>query len=122
MVPLFQKDLRLTLEGDSNDYFGKGLSGGKLVVYPPEGVQYQSRMKTLSSVTLLCMVRQAVRLISTVWQASVSVSETPVHTAVVEGVGDHGCEYMTGGCVVVLGQNRKELCSRYERWYRLCTG
>ena len=43
-------------------------------------------------------------------------------TAVVEGVGDHGCEYMTGGRVVVLGRDRQELCSRYERRYCLCAG
>ena len=42
--------------------------------------------------------------------------------AVVEGVGDHGCEYMTGGTVVVLGTHRQELCSRYERRHRLCAG
>ena len=42
--------------------------------------------------------------------------------AVVEGVGEHGCEYMTGGRVVVLGTNRKELCSRYERWYCIRAG
>ena len=43
-------------------------------------------------------------------------------TAVVEGVGDHGCEYMTGGRVVSAWKDRQELCSRNERWYRLCTG
>ncbi len=41
-------------------------------------------------------------------------------TAVVEGTGDHGCEYMTGGCVVVIGKTGKKLCGRYVRWYCIC--
>ncbi len=58
-----------------------------------------------------CTVQPPVRHSLTVWQANVSVSETPVHTAVVEGVGDHGCEYMTGGCVVVLGPTGKNFAA-----------
>ena len=56
-------------------------------------------------------MQPAVKRLSTVWQENVSASETPVHTAVVEGVGDHGCEYMTGGRVVVLGQTGKNFAA-----------
>lgn len=72
------KGLTLELVGDSNDYFGKGLSGGKLVVYAPAGVKYK-KMRTSSSVTLPSMVQPAEKHLSAVSQASVSVSATPVH-------------------------------------------
>ena len=73
------KGLTLELEGDSNDYFGKGLSGGKLVVYPPKARSI-NRKKTSSSETLPSTAQRAVRRTSTVSQESVSVSETPVLT------------------------------------------
>ena len=74
------KGLTLELEGDSNDYFGKGLSGGKLVVYPPKARKYKTGRKTSSSETLPSTAQRAVRRTSTVSQESVSVSETPVLT------------------------------------------
>ena len=72
------KGLTLELVGDSNDYFGKGLSGGKLVVYPPTGVKYQDRMKISSSVTWHFTVQPVEKHLSTVLQVSVSASVTPV--------------------------------------------
>lgn len=72
------KGLTLELVGDSNDYFGKGLSGGKLVVYAPAGVQYK-KMRISSLVTWLFTGQPVEKHLSVVLQASVSVSVTPVH-------------------------------------------
>ena len=72
------KGLTLELVGDSNDYFGKGLSGGKLIVYPPDRCEVTKKMRILLSVTLHCMVQQAVKHLLTVLQVNVSVSETLV--------------------------------------------
>ncbi len=74
--------------------------------------ELSSRQKTISlSVMWHCTEQPAVKHLSTVWQENVSVSETPVQRAVVEGVGDHGCEYMTGGRVVVLGKTGKNFAA-----------
>ena len=116
------KGLTLNLTGDSNDYFGKGLSGGKLIVIVPPKKLPINQKKISSSVTLLFMVQPVVMPLSMVLPVNVSAVRNSGAYAVVEGVGEHGCEYMTGGRVVVLGQNRQELCSRYERRYCLCTG
>ena len=108
--------------GDSNDYFGKGLSGGKLVVYPPEDSPLPRRRRTSSSATWRCTAPPAARPISAAWPASASAVRNSGAIAVVEGVGDHGCEYMTGGCVVILGSDRQELRCRHVRRHRLRAG
>ena len=71
----------------------------------------QSMMKTSLSETWRCTARRAEKPTSTVWQENVSASEIPEHVAVVEGVGDHGCEYMTGGRAVVLGKVGKNFAA-----------
>ena len=98
--------------GDSNDYFGKGLSGGKLdCLSTGRMYMYSAEDNIIIGNVALIWCYQRYMPISTVWQVSVSVSVTPVHEAVVEGVGDHGCEYMTGGCVVVLGPTGKNFAA-----------
>ena len=115
------KGLTLNLYGDSNDYFGKGLSGGKLIVIFRRKSRLTKRKKTSSSVTLHSTVLPADNaFINGVAGERFAVRNSGAY-AVVEGVGEHGCEYMTGGRVVVLGTHRKELRSRYERRYRLRT-
>jgi glutamate synthase (NADPH) large chain len=90
------------LEGDANDYFGKGLSGGRLVVYPPEGSAFiPERNIIVGNVTLFGATGGEV-YINGMAGERFCVRNSGA-TAVVEGVGDHGCEYMTGGRVIILG-------------------
>ena len=94
--------LTLNLHGDSNDYFGKGLSGGKLIVVPPE-TQLLIQLKILLLVTLRFYGATSGEVyINGIAGERFAVRNSGAH-AVVEGVGDHGLEYMTGGLVVVLG-------------------
>ncbi len=104
------KGLTLELVGDSNDYFGKGLSGGKLVVYPPESVQYKSEDNIIVGNVALYGATSGSAYINGVAGERFCVRNSGAN-AVVEGVGDHGCEYMTGGCVVVLGQTGKNFAA-----------
>ena len=94
--------LTLTLEGDSNDYFGKGLSGGKLVVYPPKESTFKSEDNIIIGNVALYGATSGKAFINGIAGERFCVRNSGA-TAVVEGVGDHGCEYMTGGRVVVLG-------------------
>ena len=104
------KGLTLTLEGDSNDYFGKGLSGGKLVVFPPENVQYKAEDNIIIGNVALYGATSGEAYINGMAGERFCVRNSGAH-AVVEGVGDHGCEYMTGGCVVVLGPTGKNFAA-----------
>lgn len=104
------KGLTLLLEGDSNDYFGKGLSGGKLVVYPPKNVQYKAEDNIIIGNVALYGATSGEAYINGVAGERFCVRNSGAH-AVVEGVGDHGCEYMTGGCVVVLGSTGKNFAA-----------
>ena len=104
------RGITLTLEGDANDYVGKGLSGGKLIVYPPTTATFVPKT-TSSSATSRCTARRAARPSSAASPASGSRCATAARTAVVEGVGDHGCEYMTGGRVVVLGKTGRNFAA-----------
>ncbi len=104
------KGLTLELEGDSNDYFGKGLSGGKLIVYPPKRAKYRADENIVIGNVALYGATSGTAYISGVAGERFCVRNSGVH-AVVEGVGDHGCEYMTGGCVVVLGQTGKNFAA-----------
>ena len=110
---------RSTLEGDANDYFGKGLSGGKIDRLSAEAGRRSWPRRTSSSATSRSTARRAARRTSAAWPASGSAVRNSGATAVVEGVGDHGCEYMTGGRVVVLGRDRAQLRRRHERRHRL---
>ena len=102
--------LTLELEGDSNDYFGKGLSGGKLVVYPPKNSKFKAEENIIVGNVSLYGATSGKAFINGVAGERFCVRNSGA-TAVVEGVGDHGCEYMTGGCVVVLGRTGKNFAA-----------
>jgi glutamate synthase (NADPH/NADH) large chain/glutamate synthase (ferredoxin) len=91
-----------TLHGDANDYTGKGLSGGTLAVMPPEGVTFAAEENVLIGNTVLYGATSGRAFFRGLAGERFAVRNSGAH-AVVEGVGDHGCEYMTGGRVVVLG-------------------
>ncbi len=96
------KGLTLNLVGDSNDYFGKGLSGGKLTVRPPETAKYKAGENIIIGNVALYGATAGRAYIAGLAGERFAVRNSGA-CAVVEGVGDHGCEYMTGGRVVVLG-------------------
>ena len=104
------KGLTLELVGDSNDYFGKGLSGGKLIVYPPAGVTYKKDENIIIGNVALYGATSGKAFIGGVAGERFCVRNSGA-IAVVEGVGDHGCEYMTGGRVVVLGKTGKNFAA-----------
>ncbi|WP_334195586.1 glutamate synthase-related protein, partial [Muricomes intestini] len=102
--------LTLELTGDSNDYFGKGLSGGKLVVCPPKGIKFKASENIIIGNVALYGATSGKAFIGGVAGERFCVRNSGVH-AVVEGVGDHGCEYMTGGRVAILGQTGKNFAA-----------
>jgi len=102
--------LTLELVGDSNDYFGKGLSGGKLIVYPPDGVTYEKDKNIIIGNVALYGATSGKAFINGMAGERFCVRNSGA-SAVVEGVGDHGCEYMTGGRVVVLGETGKNFAA-----------
>ncbi|MDD6489195.1 MAG: glutamate synthase large subunit [Clostridia bacterium] len=104
------KGLTLELIGDSNDYFGKGLSGGKLIVYPPEKSEFKRDENIIIGNVALYGATSGKAFISGVAGERFCVRNSGA-IAVVEGVGDHGCEYMTGGRVVVLGKTGKNFAA-----------
>ena len=104
------KGLTLELVGDSNDYFGKGLSGGKLVVCTPTGVNYKQDENIIIGNVALYGATSGKAFINGVAGERFCVRNSGA-TAVVEGVGDHGCEYMTGGRVVILGKTGKNFAA-----------
>ncbi|MDJ0590823.1 MAG: glutamate synthase large subunit [Pleurocapsa sp. MO_226.B13] len=96
------KGITLELEGDANDYLGKGLSGGKIIVYPPEGSTFVPEENIIIGNVAFYGATGGEAYINGVAGERFCVRNSGV-TAVVEAVGDHGCEYMTGGKVVILG-------------------
>ncbi len=104
------KGLTLELSGDSNDYFGKGLSGGKLIIYPPTGSQFQQDENIIIGNVALYGATSGKAYVNGVAGERFCVRNSGA-IAVVEGVGDHGCEYMTGGRAVVLGQVGKNFAA-----------
>lgn len=104
------KGLTLELVGDSNDYFGKGLSGGKLIVYPPKGIKYKTDENIIIGNVALYGATSGKAYINGVAGERFCVRNSGA-VAVVEGVGDHGCEYMTGGRAVVLGKTGKNFAA-----------
>ena len=104
------KGLTLELVGDSNDYFGKGLSGGKLIVYPPKGSRFKSEENIIIGNVALYGATSGKVFVNGVAGERFAVRNSGC-LAVVEGVGDHGCEYMTGGRVVVLGHTGKNFAA-----------
>jgi len=97
------KGMTLELEGDANDYLGKGLGGGQLVVYPPRAAGLESHENVIVGNVVLYGATKGAAYIAGLAGERFAVRNSGAR-AVVEGVGDHGCEYMTGGVVVVLGR------------------
>jgi len=96
------RGMTMRLYGDANDYFGKGLSGGRLAVRPPEGSPFAAEEHIIAGNVILYGATGGEVFIRGQVGERFCVRNSGA-TAVVEGVGDHGCEYMTGGLVVVLG-------------------
>jgi len=96
------RGVTLTLEGDANDYAGKGLSGGRLIVYPPRNSGFAAEENILVGNVVLYGATSGEAFFNGIAGERFAVRNSGA-TAVVEGVGDHGCEYMTKGLVVVLG-------------------
>jgi len=104
------KGVSLTLEGDANDYVGKGLSGGKIVVFPPKRSTFAPEDNILIGNTVLYGATSGEAYFSGVAGERFAVRNSGA-TAVVEGVGDHACEYMTKGAVVVLGKTGRNFAA-----------
>jgi len=98
------------LEGDTNDYLGKGLAGGRIIVVPPDGSTFESDKNIIIGNTVLYGATRGDIFISGVAGERFAVRNSGA-TAVVEGVGDHCCEYMTGGRVVVLGKTGRNFAA-----------
>ena len=94
--------LHMYLEGDANDYVGKGMAGGKIVLRPPEGSRFEARKTTIMGNTCLYGATGGKLFAAGTVGERFGIRNSGA-TAVVEGVGDHGCEYMTDGTVCVLG-------------------
>ena len=104
------RGIGLTLEGDANDYFGKGLSGGRLVVFPPAAATFDPEENIIVGNVVLYGATSGEVFIRGVAGERFAVRNSGA-IAVVEGVGDHGCEYMTGGRVVVLGRTGRNFAA-----------
>ena len=104
------KGLTLELEGDCNDYMGKGLSGGKIIVYPPKGSPFKPEENIIIGNVALYGATSGKAFINGMAGERFAVRNSGA-CAVVEGVGDYGCEYMTGGRVVVLGPTGKNFAA-----------
>lgn len=94
--------ITVELEGDANDYVGKGLSGGRMIIYPPKQSTFKAEENIIIGNVCFYGATSGEAFIRGVASERFAVRNSGVH-AVVEGMGDHGCEYMTGGRVVVLG-------------------
>ena len=124
------KGVRFELEGDSNDYFGKGLSGGTLIVYPDRKAPFKARENIIIGNVAFFGGTGGNAYIRGIAGERFCVRNSGV-TAVVEGVGDHGCEYMTGGKAVILGETGRNFAAgmsggiayvldRYGKFERRC--
>lgn len=102
--------MTLTLEGDSNDYFGKGLSGGRLVVFADRASTFEAAENVIIGNVALCGATSGSAFISGIAGEQFCVRNSGADV-VVEGADDHGCEYMTGGTVVVLGQTGRNFAA-----------
>ncbi len=104
------RGVTLELEGDANDYVGKGLSGGRVVVYPPEACTFKPQENILIGNTVLYGATSGEAFFNGVAGERFAVRNSGA-TAVVEGLGDHGCEYMTNGLVIVLGKTGRNFAA-----------
>ncbi|XP_018340976.1 PREDICTED: putative glutamate synthase [NADPH] isoform X2 [Trachymyrmex septentrionalis] len=96
------KGIHVTLEGDANDYVGKGLCGGEIVIYPPKDSEFNSEANVIVGNVCLYGATSGKAYFRGIAAERFSVRNSGA-IVVVEGVGDHGCEYMTGGCALILG-------------------
>ena len=104
------RGLTLTLEGDANDYLGKGLSGGKLILFPPREATFVAEENVITGNVALYGATSGEAYIRGIAGERFCVRNSGA-TAVVEGVGDHGCEYMTGGRVVIIGKTGRNFAA-----------
>jgi glutamate synthase (ferredoxin) len=104
------RGMTLSLEGDSNDYLGKGLSGGKIIVFPPERAAFPAENSVIIGNVAFYGATAGEAYIRGIAGERFCVRNSGL-AAVVEGVGDHGCEYMTGGVVVVLGRTGRNFAA-----------
>ncbi len=104
------KGITFELEGDANDYFGKGLSGAKLMIYPPKGSTFAPEENTIIGNTAFYGATSGTAYIAGMAGERFGVRNSGVDT-IVEGLGDHGCEYMTGGRVIVLGRTGRNFAA-----------
>jgi glutamate synthase domain-containing protein 3 len=100
----------LELEGDANDYLGKGLSGGRIIVYPPKTSSFLPEESILVGNVVLYGATSGEAFLNGIAGERFAVRNSGA-TAVVEGVGDHGCEYMTNGTVIVLGSTGRNFAA-----------
>jgi glutamate synthase (ferredoxin) len=104
------RGLSLSLEGDANDYFGKGLSGGRLAVYPPKAATFKAEDNVIIGNVALYGATSGEAYVRGLAGERFAVRNSGA-VAVVEGIGDHGCEYMTGGRVVVIGRTGRNFAA-----------
>jgi len=104
------RGMTIELEGDANDYFGKGLSGGRLIVYPPAGSSFAAQDNIIIGNVALYGATSGEIFVAGMAGERFGVRNSCV-SAVVEAVGDHGCEYMTGGQVVILGKTGRNFAA-----------
>jgi glutamate synthase (NADPH) large chain len=104
------RGVQFELEGDANDYLGKGLSGGRIIVVPPKGSSFRPEENIIAGNTLLYGATSGEAYIRGMAGGRFAVRSSGAF-AVVEGVGDHGCEYMTGGRIVVLGKTGRNFAA-----------
>jgi glutamate synthase (ferredoxin) len=104
------RGITFTLEGDANDYWGKGLSGGRLIVHPPRRATFVPEDNIIIGNVALYGATAGEAYVRGVAGERFCVRNSGVH-AVVEGIGDHGCEYMTGGRVVVIGKTGRNFAA-----------
>jgi glutamate synthase (ferredoxin) len=100
----------IELEGDANDYFGKGLSGGRLIVYPPKGSTFVAEENIIIGNVALYGATGGEIYVRGMAGERFAVRNSGVN-AVVESIGDHGCEYMTGGRIVILGKTGRNFAA-----------
>jgi glutamate synthase domain-containing protein 2/glutamate synthase domain-containing protein 3 len=104
------RGITLRLEGDANDYVGKGLSGGRLIVVPPRGARFAAEDNVIVGNVALYGATGGEAFLRGIAGERFAVRNSGA-TAVVEGVGDHGCEYMTGGRVAILGRTGRNFAA-----------
>ncbi|MCH8539863.1 MAG: glutamate synthase large subunit [Opitutales bacterium] len=104
------KGVTIKVEGDTNDYLGKGLSGGKLIVFPPKDSPFVAHENIITGNVCFYGATQGEAYVAGMAGERFCVRNSGVH-AVIEGVGDHGCEYMTGGSVICLGRTGRNFAA-----------